>query len=173
MILSDFDRLIRTISPALLAYLARRVDPPHDAADVLAEALLTAYRKMDAVPSDPNEAKFWLFAVARRQLANYHRGKLRHRNLAARLAESIRVAPAEPAAATASDLLDSLPAKDRELVTLIIWDGFGVAEAGKILGISASTARSRYSRAKDKIRTAHQSQVDRASGRQTAAPSRR
>ncbi|WP_449372763.1 RNA polymerase sigma factor [Arthrobacter psychrolactophilus] len=76
MILENFDRLVRDSSPALLDYIARRVDPPHDAADVLAETLLTAYRKIRAVPNDPQQATFWLFAVARRQLANYHRGKV-------------------------------------------------------------------------------------------------
>lgn len=158
MILDDFDQLVRDTSPALLAYLARRVDPPHDAADVLAEILLSAYRKLDTVPADQQEAKFWLFSVARRQLANYHRGKKRHRNLATRLAESIRISSPEPAHTAARELLGHLPVRDRELVTLIIWDGFGVAEAGSVLGISPSTARSRYSRAKEKLRAAHQSQ---------------
>ncbi|WP_449372762.1 RNA polymerase sigma factor [Arthrobacter psychrolactophilus] len=82
----------------------------------------------------------------------------RRRNLASRLAESIRSATPETASSAAQDLLGQLSPKDRELVTLIIWDGFGVGEAGQILGLSPSTARSRYSRAKEKLRAAHQSQ---------------
>ena len=158
MILEDFERFVRDTSPALLSYLARCTDPPHDAADVLAETLFTAYRKIDAVPSDPHEAKFWLFAVARKQLANYRRGKVRHRNLSTRLAESIRVSSPEPADTGAQDLLDQLSTRDRELVTLVVLEGFGVTEAGHILGISSSTARSRYSRAKAKMRAVNQHQ---------------
>ena len=171
MIINDFDRLVRDTSPSLLAYLTRRVDPPHDAADVLAETLLTAYRKLTSVPDDHREAKFWLFSIARRQLANYHRGKQRHHNLATRLAESIRISPAEATATTGQDFLDHLPEKDRELVMLVVWDGFAVSEAGRVLGISRSTARSRYARAKEKLRAAHESQEPPPT-RQTALPQR-
>lgn len=152
MKLNDFDALVTKTSPALLAYLVRRVDPPHDAADVLSEVLITAYRKLSAIPDDANAARFWLFAVARRQLANYRRGKLRHNNVAARLADSIRLSPLQHEQAHAVELLDHLPEKDRELVSLIIWDGFGVAEAGQLLGLRPSTARTRYGRIKEKLR---------------------
>lgn len=40
------------------------------------------------------------------------------------------------------------PAQVEELIGLMISDGFGVAEAGNIMGLAASTARSRYHRAK-------------------------
>ena len=171
MIVDNFDQLVRDTSPALLAYLVRRVDPPHDAADVLAETLLTAYRKIAGIPNDPREAKFWLFSVARRHLANYHRGKQRHRNLATRLVESIRISPAEATATAAQDFLDQLRENDRELVMLVVWDGFAVSEAGRVLGISPSTARSRYARAKEKLRAAHESQEPPPT-RQPALPQR-
>ncbi|MGF4044253.1 RNA polymerase sigma factor [Paenarthrobacter nitroguajacolicus] len=48
--------------------------------------------------------------------------------------------------------LSLLRLKDRELVMLIVWDGFGVAEAGAILGLSATASRTRYSRARKQLK---------------------
>ncbi|WP_374100546.1 sigma factor-like helix-turn-helix DNA-binding protein [Pseudarthrobacter sp. PvP004] len=38
------------------------------------------------------------------------------------------------------------------LRTARLWDGFGVAEAGALLGLSATAARTRYSRARKHLR---------------------
>ena len=135
MSLAGFGTLVSETSPDRLAYLVRRLDLPHDAADVLSEIFITAYRKSSSIPDDADHARFWLFAVVRRQLANYRHSKLRHSNVAVRLAGSFRVAPPQNGQNHALELLDALPAKDRELVALIIWDGFGVAEAGQLLGL--------------------------------------
>ncbi|WP_275403788.1 sigma factor-like helix-turn-helix DNA-binding protein [Nocardioides jishulii] len=45
------------------------------------------------------------------------------------------------------DAVLRLHAAHRELVMLIHWDGFTVTEAAELLGLNASTARSRYSAA--------------------------
>ncbi|WP_443192734.1 sigma factor-like helix-turn-helix DNA-binding protein [Paenarthrobacter sp. AB444] len=42
-----------------------------------------------------------------------------------------------------SAVLDLRP-KDRELVMLIVWDGFGEAETGALLGLSPTASRTRY-----------------------------
>lgn len=41
-----------------------------------------------------------------------------------------------------------------ELVRLVNWDGFSVADAGQLLGLSVSTARRLYHQAKDQLRAA-------------------
>ena len=73
---SDHDRFRRvyaeTFEP-LLAYAMRRVEQRADAADVVAETFLTAWRRRAELPGD-SEVKLWLFGVARRVLANHHRG---------------------------------------------------------------------------------------------------
>ena len=43
----------------ILGYLLRRTDNPDDAADVLAETFLTAWRRLEDVPADP-DARLWL-----------------------------------------------------------------------------------------------------------------
>ena len=68
----------------MLAYVLRRVERAEDAGDVVAETFLVAWRRMDKVPAG-DEARLWLYGVARRQLANQRRGELRRSRLADRL----------------------------------------------------------------------------------------
>src|SRR3954470_22627326 len=73
----------------LLRYLVRRSASVEDAADLLAEVYLVAWRRIDDVPPG-DEARLWLFGVARRTLANQHRGERRETELAAALAAALR-----------------------------------------------------------------------------------
>jgi hypothetical protein len=47
-----FTHLAETAGPRVLAYLTRRIDPPGDAADVLAEVLAIAWRRVADLPAD-------------------------------------------------------------------------------------------------------------------------
>jgi DNA-directed RNA polymerase specialized sigma24 family protein len=84
-------RLFADTEHELLAYVLRRVDRGEDAADVVAETFLVAWRRMDRVP-EGDEARLWLYGVARRQLANQRRGELRRSRLAERLRAELPVA---------------------------------------------------------------------------------
>src|ERR1700684_297555 len=79
-----FEELYAANCGPLLGYVLRRTDNPDDAADVIAETFLTAWRRLDAVPPG-DEARLWLYGVARRVLANYRRGERRRAVLADRL----------------------------------------------------------------------------------------
>ena len=68
----------------------------------------------------------------------------------------------DPAAERALDALAGLSERDQELIRLVIWDGFGVGEAGTVLGMKESTARSRYARAKSRLR--HELEASRPEG---------
>src|ERR1700735_4326130 len=57
----------------ILGCAPRRTHNPADAADVIAETFLTAWRRLDAVPPG-DEARLRLYGVARRVLAHYRRG---------------------------------------------------------------------------------------------------
>ena len=45
----------------------------------------------------------------------------------------------------------ALPEEQRELVMLVHWDGFGIAEAATLLGVNPSTARGRYAAARARL----------------------
>ena len=64
-----FTALFEATRLPLLAYAVRRVADPADAADVVAETYLVAWRRLDDVPAGAC-ARPWLFGVARRVLAN-------------------------------------------------------------------------------------------------------
>ncbi|QGQ20357.1 sigma-70 family RNA polymerase sigma factor [Cellulomonas sp. JZ18] len=141
----------------LLAYLTRRVGPA-DAADLLADAMVAAWRRVDDLPVEPERARMWLFGIARNTLLNHHRGEVRRRRLADRVREALAgdaaTAPAADAGAEVRDAVARLDPDLAELVRLVHWDGFTLAEAAELTGVPASTARSRYQRARGELRAA-------------------
>jgi RNA polymerase sigma factor (sigma-70 family) len=150
-----FEQLARDAAPRLLGYATRRVDPISDAADIVAEVLLVAWRRFDSVPDDDREALIWLYAVARRVLANHHRGRVRRGELTERLRAELASAPVRERSHDEEALksfLAELPAADRELITLHAWEGLSLAEAAGVLGLRPAAARKRYERVRRRLR---------------------
>ncbi|MGH3691382.1 MAG: RNA polymerase sigma factor [Microbacterium sp.] len=149
----DLARLVDGGKRALFAYFARRVVSTDDAADLTGEVLLTMWRKVDSMPSELVEARMWMFGIARNVLANHRRALSRRRKLSDRLkGEALVSGDARPVRDDVWEALEALPAGDREIIQLVHWDGFSLAEAAKILGKKPATIRSRYSRARAKLR---------------------
>jgi RNA polymerase sigma factor (sigma-70 family) len=137
----------------LLGYFLRRIDNREDAADCLSETLVVLWRRRRTLPADRDGMRAWAFGAAKRVLANYRRGRVRHTELARRLRGELAAAPAPSGPQReVREALATLPEQDRELVVLIAWDGFGVAEAGAFLGLKAEASRARYSRARARLR---------------------
>ncbi len=152
-----FGRLYRDQGRAILAYALRRVESPEDAADVVAETFLVAWRRLEEAPVDAR-ARLWLFGVARRVIANLHRSQRRRTRLGDRLAEALRTELAtRPApAGEAAEILRAmggLDDDDRELLLLVSWEELSPGEAAAVLGISSLAARSRLHRARRRLRT--------------------
>ena len=142
---------------SLLAYAMRRVEQPEDAADVVAETFLVAWRRRREMPVDA-EARLWLYGVARRVLANHHRGGMRRRRLGERLRHGIRAAVAAdpgsevPARLAVQAALARLGELDREVLMLTIWEGLEPREAASVLQVSPAVVRTRLSRARARLR---------------------
>ncbi len=152
----QFSRLYREQGRAILAYALRRVGDSEDAADVVAETFLIAWRRLAEVPAGA-EARLWLYAVARRTIANLHRSERRRTRLGGRLAESLRTELAtQPApageAAEALRAMGELGDEDRELLLLVAWEGLSPNEAATVLNVSSLAARSRLHRARRRLR---------------------
>ncbi|TPW78077.1 RNA polymerase sigma factor [Schumannella soli] len=139
----------------LLAYLERRTDPRSAAADVLGDAMETAWRKVRQLPSDPDGARMWLFVVARNTLLNQRRSLGRHRAAVERL-RGVMISNSAPPTTDAEEVelrvtiqaaLAELPDSEAEIVRLVNWDGFSLAEVAALEGIAPSTIRSRYAKA--------------------------
>jgi RNA polymerase sigma-70 factor (ECF subfamily) len=151
-----YGRLYRDQGRAILAYALRRVEDQEDAADVVAETFLVAWRRLDEVPVGDG-GRLWLYAVARRVIANLHRAERRRTRLGQRLAESVRIELAsQPAAegegAEVLRAMGGLGDDDRELLLLVCWEELSPGEAAEVLGISSLAARSRLHRARRRLR---------------------
>jgi RNA polymerase sigma factor (sigma-70 family) len=153
---ANFSRLYREQVRAILAYALRRVGDRENAADVVAETFLVAWRRIEEVPIG-TEARLWLYAVARRVIANLQRTERRRTRLGLRLAEALRTELATqpvPAGEAAEVLraMAGLGEEDRELLLLVSWEELSPSEAATVLGISALAARSRLHRARRRLR---------------------
>jgi RNA polymerase sigma factor (sigma-70 family) len=151
-----FGRLYREQGRAVLAYALRRVENPEDAADVVAETFLVAWRRLDQVPVGARE-RLWLYAVARRVTANLRRAEGRRSRLAERLAESLRseLVPDPAPGGEAAEVLRAmgdLGEEDRELLLLVTWEELSPGQAANVLGISSLATRSRLHRARRRLR---------------------
>jgi RNA polymerase sigma-70 factor (ECF subfamily) len=153
-----FERLYAEHGRAVLAYAVRRVAHPQDAADVVAETFLVAWRRLDKVPSAEG-ARLWLYGVARRVLANERRSERRRQRLAERLRcelptalESVPVSTSGTGAVESA--LAGLGPEDQEILRLCGWEELTPAEIAMVLGISRIAARSRLHRARRRLREA-------------------
>jgi RNA polymerase sigma-70 factor (ECF subfamily) len=139
----------------LLSYFGRRITIAADAADLLSETFVVAWRRIDDLPADPQQARMWLFGVARRVLANFHRGAARRHDATERLHAHLAALPSSHVDADTLDVraaIAALPDDQAELIRLVLWDGFTLGEAARILGSTEATARGRYQRARLRLR---------------------
>ncbi|TDO62646.1 RNA polymerase sigma-70 factor (ECF subfamily) [Kribbella sp. VKM Ac-2571] len=148
-----FEQVFATHRDAVLGYLRRRTDSGHDAADLLADTFLVAWRRLDDVPLDP-QTRPWLYGVARRVLANHRRGEGRRHALATKLrgelsdAEPMRPLLDDTPAARA---FRALPEQDRELLSLVAWEALDTGQIATVLGISRNAVRIRLHRARKRF----------------------
>lgn len=153
-----FEALFDAHHRAVLAYAVRRTDDPHDAADVVADTFLVAWRRLDDVPSG-EAARPWLYGVARRSLANQRRGANRREQLAERFGtELASQLDCEPVLSERDEALHAalgaLSPDDREVLLLSAWEGLTPAEIAAATGARGVTVRSRLHRARRRLRAA-------------------
>lgn len=153
-----FEDVFAAESRAILGYALRRVDAPEDAADVVAETFLVAWRRIDDVPAGP-DARPWLYGVARRVLANHTRGTRRRTRLGERLRDELLTRPdvvrhdEDDAAGAVRDAMLRLSDDDRELLRLTSWEGLGPTELATAMSLPPATVRTRLHRARNRLRT--------------------
>ena len=140
----------------LLRFAQRRVHPTH-AEDVAADVFLVAWRRLEDIPDGVGPARPWLFGVARATILNHRRGSRRRDALAVRLADETigGVESGDDLAASRLDLAAGwarLSDAEQEAISLTVWEGLSSAEAGVVLGCSATAYRLRLSRARRSLR---------------------
>jgi len=151
---AELEALHTSVAVDLLHYFMRRVDTPEDAADLVADTFLVAWRRIGRLPTDLERQRMWMFGIARHSLANWRRGRRRRVALSDALRAQLATAHATETQDDVTDALATLPAEQAELVRLVHWDGFSVVDAAGVLGIRESTARGRYQRARIALKQA-------------------
>lgn len=161
---SVVDRLAEVYSrhsQAVYAYCIRRLGPV-DGADAAADVFSVAVRRVDDMPTGNQELP-WLYGVARRVVADRHRGERRRRRLQDRLGgvrsavnsepehEVVRKAEYE----TVRAALRSLSKRDREILLLRAWEELSYEEIATVIGTSPDTAAQRGHRAKQRLGRAY------------------
>lgn len=138
---------------SVYAYCRRRVGADR-VDDVVAEAFLTAWRKIDEMPTG-DETLPWLYGVAHRVLLHQWRGSSRRKRLHQRLV-SLGVEPASPPETVIVaneesrmvwEAITGLRETDQEVLRLSLWEELPHGEIAQVLGIRADAVRKRYSRA--------------------------
>ncbi|WP_376716637.1 RNA polymerase sigma factor [Microbacterium aquilitoris] len=119
-----FEEAVAPLVPLLLRYFARRVTPTDDAADCTSETLAALWKHRSRLPAVDDERRAWAYGIARKVLSNHHRGRARRDRadealLAAAAVTSVEAVPDE--AFIAAEALKLLPARDQELVRLVVW----------------------------------------------------
>ena len=133
----------------VLAYAMRRTRAQADAEDVAGETFTIAWRRFDAIPAD--DPLPWLYAVARRVLANHRRSLGRRERLAALLRVEDVATPmraGDDVDGPAFAALATLSPADQEVLRLVAWEELGNQQIADVLGITPNAVAIRLHRAR-------------------------
>lgn len=142
----------------LLGYALRRTESPEAAADVVAETMLVAWRRIEEMPRGP-EARLWLYGVARRVIANTRRSTRRRNRLVERLRAAVVTAMSEvdlgysTFSIEVASALRSLSDAEREILLLAATEGLTPSEIASVLEMNPQTVRTHLHRARLKVRS--------------------
>lgn len=153
-----FEEIYDAYSGLILAYAARRTNDREAALDVVAETFMVAWRRVEDIPPAA-EARPWLYGVARRVLANHHRGVARRIRLDGRLAAELNTHTIDCMESDWSEdrevimaALSALNETDRDLLMLLAWDELSRSEIAAVLGTSTANVRLRLHRARKRFK---------------------
>ncbi len=142
----------------VLRFAQRRVHPSH-AEDVVAEAFVVAWRRLDDAPRRPDDLRAWLFGITRNHLLNARRGQGRRDALAVRIAETATHSWSQhPSVDLVPHRLDlaaawrRLSPADQEVLALTVFEDLTSPQAARVLGITPPAYRLRLMRARRELR---------------------
>ncbi|WP_459384464.1 RNA polymerase sigma factor [Arthrobacter humicola] len=148
-----FRSLYELVYPDLIRFVQRRAHSDH-AEDVVADAFLVVWRRLDELPDRHQDARAWIFGITRNILLNTHRGEQRRLALGVRLADAAALTHLDEIAdpiVTRVDLGRAwrvLSEVHQEALGLAVFEDLNASQAAAVLGISPVAFRLRLSRAR-------------------------
>lgn len=148
-----FRRLYDRFYPDILGYLARRIGN-QEAVDAAADVFVVAWRRIDDAP-DGEDARLWLFGVARNVLRNRRRATRRFWSFWERYRNRIDEQDESPETIvvrreqdeTVLAALERLRPDEQELLRLVAWEELDYGEIAEVLGCSRHAVGQRVRRA--------------------------
>jgi len=149
-----FDRIVAVFYPDMYRYAAWLCRDKAIAEDVVQEALLRAWKSLDALRDD-DAAKPWLLTIVRRENARYFERRRLETvdidNLTAAQAALLAEAPDEEL----SELREAIFELDddyREPLVLQVLMGYSTTEIGELMGLKQGAVLTRLHRARLKLK---------------------
>lgn len=152
-----FRALYEAIYPDLLRFVQRRAHPDQ-AEDIVADAFLVVWRRHHELPPGPDDARAWIYGIARNLLLNARRADQRRLALGVRLADTASISSHDLSADMAINRVDlgrawrALSEVHQETLGLAIFDELTAPQAAAVIGISPVAYRLRLSRARKALR---------------------
>ena len=159
-----FGELVTRHGAAMHAYLARRTGRG-DADDLLGELWLRAFESRANYDTRCEDARPWLYGIARNTVRAYWRRSLRpDPSLAGSHSDPWPEADSRIDASSQRgallQALAELSENDRDVLLLVTWEQLSPAEAAVALAIPQGTVRSRLHRARALLRKGFESRTD-------------
>lgn len=156
-----YQLLLETIQPIVFRYARRRLSSDDAAQDVCQDVLLTVHRVRHTYePGRPLEP--WLFSIARTRLIDHLRKarRISAGEVMMDVLPEVPDAPGETTAASVFEILEKLPASQREAFVLLKIEGLTTDEAAAQAGVTVSALKVRAHRAYNAIRAAFSTNDD-------------
>ena len=147
-------RLYEQYSRAMFNLAHRILNNREDAEDILQEAFVECFRNLDTFRFESTFGA-WLKKITINKCINH----LKKKKIDLTLCETLPAISAEDEEEIIYDTgrifkgIELLPDGYRIILTLYLLEGYDHSEISQILGISESTSKSQYSRAKEKLRS--------------------
>lgn len=153
-------KLYKLYSKAMYNTVLRMVRNPHDAEDLLQAAFVDIFTKMNSFRYECTIGA-WMKRVVINKTINFLKSRRMHfTELSASESENMvderdcqDMTYVQFSVQNVTKAIEALPDGYRTVFSLYALEGYDHEEIGSILGISASTSKSQYSRAKAKIRS--------------------
>ncbi len=146
-----FTALYAARYPDIVRYGLRRLADADASAELAQEVFVIAWRRRAEVPE---HSAPWLYAVARRLLANEWRARRAAPVVSAFVDAAVAGADASVETADVRAALGTLSEADQEILRLVGWEELTVAEAAQVLGCTRTTAAVRLHRARRRLTAA-------------------
>jgi RNA polymerase sigma factor (sigma-70 family) len=146
--------LYKQYSKAMYNLAFRMMNNREDAEDILQETFIDCYRNLESFRFESTFGA-WLKSILLNKCIN----QLRKKKIDLVFYETLPAVAEEEETETNYDTnkifngIEQLPDGYRIILTLYLLEGYDHTEIAQIMGISESTSKSQYSRAKEKLRT--------------------